>query len=304
MGAKKGGHILADYVATGVDISQFNGDVDIAGLRGVVDFVIIRCGYGSDYASQDDTRYQENVAKCEAAGMPYGVYLYSYARNEAMARSEARHTLRLLQGRRPLYGVWYDVEDVALPTGETLIDDCVAYCTEIEAAGLYCGIYSSLSWWRSRLNSPRLERFDKWVAQWNSTLDYPGAGIWQYTSDGVIHGKRFDMDRAFRDYPAIIRGMEGTDMTREEVAQLAREEAQAVYEQNERKYPRISSLPEWARGPVEEVYTQLGLLGTGERQGDTQINASETYVRALVVVDRVLQLIDGLGAETPGSPEE
>ena len=109
---------MAEYVATGVDISQFNGDVDIGALKGKVDFVIIRCGYGSDYASQDDVQYQANVRKCEAAAMPYGVYLYSYARNTDMARSEARHTLRLLQGRRPLYGVWYDVEDVALPTGK------------------------------------------------------------------------------------------------------------------------------------------------------------------------------------------
>lgn len=291
----KGGLSLAEIVATGIDISQFNGDVDIAALRGQVDFVIIRCGFGSDYASQDDPQYQANVAKCEAAGMPYGVYLYSYARNADMARSEARHTLRLLAGRKPLYGVWYDVEDVALPEGEALIDDCIAYCSEIEAAGLYCGIYSSLSWWRGRLNSPRLDRYDKWVAQWNSTLDYEGAGLWQYTSDGVINGKRFDMDRAYRDYPAIIQGMEGTDMTRDEVAKLAREQAQAVYEENERKYPRISSLPEWARAPVEEVYTRLGLLGTAAGEDDTKIDASETYVRALVVIDKVLDELDGEG---------
>ena len=280
---------MAEVLANGIDISQFNGDVDIAALRGQVDFVIIRCGFGSDYASQDDTQYQANVRKCEAAGMPYGVYLYSYARNRDMALSEARHTLRLLGGRKPLYGVWYDVEDVALPEGEALIDNCVAYCSAIEAAGLYCGIYSSLSWWRGKLNSPRLDRFDKWVAQWNSTLDYTGAGLWQYSNQGVINGKRYDMDRAFRDYPAIIKGMEGTDMTREEVAALARREAQSVYDENERRYPTLSSLPDWARAPVEEVYRQLGLLGTEARDADTRIDASETYVRALVVIHRVLE---------------
>lgn len=279
---------MAEVLATGIDISQFNGDVDIAALRGQIDFVIIRCGFGSDYASQDDTQYQANVRKCEAAGMPYGVYLYSYARNTDMARSEARHTLRLLGGRKPLYGVWYDVEDVALPEGEALIDNCAAYCSAIEEAGLYCGIYSSLSWWRGRLNSPRLDRYDKWVAQWNSTLDYEGAGLWQYSNQGMLNGRRFDMDRAFRDYPAIIEGMEGTDMTRDEVAKLARLEAQSVYDENERKYPTISSLPEWARVPVEEVYRQLGLLGTA-READTRIDASETYVRALVVIHRVLE---------------
>ena len=36
----------------GIDISEFNGSVDIAALQGQVDFVIIRCGYGSDYATR------------------------------------------------------------------------------------------------------------------------------------------------------------------------------------------------------------------------------------------------------------
>ena len=124
----------------GIDISEFNGSVDIAALQGQVDFVIIRCGYGSDYANQDDPQFEANVKKCQAAGIPWGTYLYSYAKTKAMAQSEAAHTLRLLQGRRPPYGVWYDVEDSSLPSGESLIDNVVAYCQALEAAGLYCGV--------------------------------------------------------------------------------------------------------------------------------------------------------------------
>ncbi len=284
---------MADYVAKGIDISEFNGDVDIAGLRGKVDFIIIRCGYGSNYTSQDDAQYYNNVRKCQAAGIPYGVYLYSYAQNTDMARSEAQHTLRLLQGKKPLYGVWYDVEDVSLPSGEQLIDNCVTYCTELEKAGCYCGIYASLSWWDSRLDSPRLDRFDKWVAQWNDTLDYQGAGMWQYSDNGVINNRRFDMDVAFKDYPAITQGKEDTDMTKEEVAALARQEAQKVYDKNEKLYPRIPDLPEWARGPVEEVYKRLGLVGTGGKADETRIDASQTYVRALLVINKVLDLMEG-----------
>ena len=95
---------MAEYVATGVDISQFNGDVDIGALKGKVDFVIIRCGYGSDYRDQDDKRFYENVRKAEAAGIPWGAYLYSYALDTDMARSEAQHMLRLLAGRKPAMG--------------------------------------------------------------------------------------------------------------------------------------------------------------------------------------------------------
>ena len=68
---------MADYLATGIDVSEFNGDVDFAALKGKIDFAILRCGYGGDYVNQDDKQYAANVQKCEAAGIPYGVYLYS-----------------------------------------------------------------------------------------------------------------------------------------------------------------------------------------------------------------------------------
>ena len=192
-----------DYKAFGIDVSQFNGDLDIVALKPHVDFIIIRCGFGSDYDYQDDAQYRANVTKCLQAGVPFGVYLYSYAKNQQMAKSEAAHTLRLLRefkGAAPLYGVWYDVEDNSLPYGEALIDNCLTYWQEITRAGYYCGIYASHSWMLNRLNSPRIAHIDRWVAQWNQTLDYPGAGIWQYTDSGMINGRRFDFNRAFRDY--------------------------------------------------------------------------------------------------------
>ena len=126
------------------------------------------------------------------------------------------------------YGVWYDVEDSSLPSGEALIDNVVAYCQALEAAGLYCGVYASLSWWEGRLNSPRLDRFDKWVAQWNSQLDYQGpVGLWQFTDRLMLNGKAFDGNWAYRDYPALT-GEEEDTMTQAEVIALARAEAQKV----------------------------------------------------------------------------
>lgn len=286
---------MPDVLATGIDISEFNGDVDMNALKGKIDFVIIRCGYGGNFSNQDDSEYEANVRKCEAAGIPYGVYLYSYAKTTDMARGEAAHTLRLLRGRRPLYGVWYDVEDSSLPSGTRLIDNCVTYCEEIRKAGFYVGIYSNLSWWETRLNSPRLDAYDKWVAQWNDTLDYSGdVGMWQYTNNGLLNGRRFDMDRAFRDYPRLTEELEGTDMTREEVAALARQEAQKVYDSNETLYRTVDDLPEWAKEAVEEVYRELALGGTGSTpDGQTKIDASNTYVRALFVISRVLEKLNG-----------
>lgn len=285
---------MAQILATGIDISEFNGNVDINAMKGQIDFVIIRCGYGSDYEGQDDTEFEANVRKCDAAGIPYGVYLYSYAQNEEMAKSEAAHTLRLLKGKRPLYGVWYDVEDSSLPDGEAIVNNVIAYCDTVQAAGYYCGVYSFLYWLQTRLNSPRLAKYDKWVAQWNTTLDYTGnVGLWQFTNSAVINGKRFDMNRAFRDYPAIIGESEVTDMTRDEVAALARQEAQSVYNENEARYKTIASLPQWARNAVERVYDELELAGTGSTaEGSTRIDASRSYVRALCVIAKLIENLD------------
>lgn len=305
---------LPEFTASGIDISEFNGDVDIDGLRGKVDFIIIRCGYGGNYESQDDSQYWANVAKCRRAGIPFGVYLYSYAKNAEMARSEARHTLRLLEGIKPLYGVWYDVEDASLPAGEALVDNCLAYCGEVRKAGYYCGIYSSLSWMLTRLNSPRLAHIDRWVAQWAPQLDYSGAGMWQYSNSGIINGKRFDLDRAFRNYPAIIERGDWTDMTREQVEELARQQAQAVYNENETKYGTFDQVPTWARADVEEVYERLGLKGMGGSNiGRTRINASQTYIRVMYVIDKLLEMLDRqegaseaavMGSQIPERPEE
>ena len=276
----------------GVDISEHNGAVDFSALtQAGVKFAILRLGYGLDYTSQDDAQFAQNVRKAEAAGMPWGAYLYSYAKDASMAQSEAQHALRLLQGRKPLYGVWYDVEDSQI-AGADLVATCQTFCAAMEAAGLYAGIYASLSWLTTKLNSPQLDPYDKWVAQWNSQLDYQGpVGLWQFTDRLMLNGKAFDGNWAYRDYPALT-GEEEDTMTQAEVIALARAEAQKVYNENEAKYKTMASLPSWAKAPVEQVYRELGLAGTGGPGQNTQLDASETYIRALTVIAKVLEKLD------------
>ena len=250
----------------GVDISEMNGSVDFSALqRAGVGFVIIRCGYGSDFAHQDDVRFQENVQKADAAGMPWGVYLYSYAQNPEMAKSEARHTLRLLAGRKPAYGVWYDVED-AQQEGCDLPGVCEAYCQAIEEAGLYVGIYSSLSWWRTRLNDARLSRFDRWVAQWAGSCSYGGEyGMWQFTNQLQIGGKGFDGDWSYKDYPALTRG------PKEEPSDGKYREFLTFMERYEKELA-AREVSGWA-GPAVEKVQELGLM-----RGDARGFRGQSYV--------------------------
>jgi len=250
----------------GVDISEMNGSVDFPALqRAGVEFVIIRCGYGSDFTNQDDARFAENVRKAEAAEMPWGTYLYSYAQNKDMARSEARHTLRLLAGRKPAYGCWYDVED-SQQAGCDLPAICQAYCSALEAEGLYVGIYSMLSWWQGKLDDARLKRYDKWVAQWAGECSYKGPyGLWQFTDRLQIGGKEFDGNWAYKDYPSLTGGRIGKENE-------MKYEDFAAFMQRYEKERSAQAVSGWAEPAVEKV-KELGLM-----QGDARGFRGQSYV--------------------------
>ena len=276
----------------GVDISEHNGAVDFAALtQAGVKFAILRLGYGSDYTSQDDAQFAQNVRKAEAAGMPWGAYLYSYAKDASMAQSEARHALRLLQGRKPLYGVWYDVEDSQI-AGADLVATCQTFCAAMEVAGLYAGIYASLSWLTTKLNSPQLDPYDKWVAQWNSACTYPKPyGIWQYTDRLAIGGQVFDGNWAYKDYPSIIKAMNGETKPEPEEEEKELTEAQvkaiakaAAREEIEAYFQELAAKPvsSWAKDAVEFVQKEGLMNGDADGQFRPQSFITRQEVAAVL----------------------
>lgn len=206
----------------GVDISSVNGEVDIQKIKDAgYDFVMIRCGFGSDIKSQDDSQFENNVRKCEKIGMPWGTYLYSYALTVDEAKSEAEHVIRLLKNKKPSFPVAFDMEDAdgyksknGMPSNSTLKNICKTFLSRIKGAGYYPMLYASLSWLNNQLNdSELLNNYDIWVAQWNSTCDYKkDAGMWQYggevnylESNSIDGVGVVDKNKCFKDYPTIIK---------------------------------------------------------------------------------------------------
>lgn len=206
----------------GIDVSDNNGKINWAAVKAAgVQFAILRLGFGDDIASQDDKRFEENVAGCEANGIPWGAYIYSYAMTTTEAESEAAHCMRLLAGKKPTYPVCFDMEDAdgykASRGGlskDTAVLICETFLDTMEKNGYYVSLYSSLSWLNGLLNDSRLDRFDKWVAQWNTICEYRGNfGLWQYggstnyiespTVNGVSGA--VDKDYAYYDYPQAIK---------------------------------------------------------------------------------------------------
>lgn len=190
----------------GIDVSDWQGDIDWEKAKAAgVKFALLKCGYGMDLTDQDDACFEQNASECERLGIPYGVYLYSYANTMEKAKSEAAHVLRMLKGRKPRYPVYLDLEDqITLSVSkEQILAQVKAWCEIIEGAGYKAGIYANLYWWDTYLTDPWYDTKERWVAQYYSKCEYAkDYGIWQYTSRGSVAGVNgnVDCDWCYKDY--------------------------------------------------------------------------------------------------------
>lgn len=186
----------------GVDVSHYQGTIDWAAVKAYgIDYAIIRVGYGSDDTSQDDKKAIYNMNECERLGIPYGVYLYSYALNTDQANSEASHILRMLNGRNPSMGVYLDIEDTEYYlrhdldpyTNGTVLNDfgCIVMNT-LKANGYSTGIYANLNYYTNILDVTRFNGNYLWLAYYPTNIqDASPSGnwhMWQYTSSGSVGG--------------------------------------------------------------------------------------------------------------------
>ena len=190
----------------GIDVSDWQGNIDWEKVKAAgVKFALLKCGYGMDLTDQDDACFVQNASECERLGIPYGVYLYSYANTMEKAKSEAAHVLRMLKGRKPRYPVYLDLEDqITLSVSkEQILAQVKAWCEIIEGAGYKAGIYANLYWWDTYLTDPWYDTKERWVAQYYTQCEYAkDYGIWQYTSRGSVAGVNgnVDCDWCYKDY--------------------------------------------------------------------------------------------------------
>ena len=206
----------------GVDVSSNNGKVSMEKIKAAgYEFVIIRCGFGENITEQDDTQWEENVRKAEAAGLPWGAYFYSYACTEASAKSELEHVLRLLKGKKPTLPVAFDMEDAdgykARHGGwnrTNVTRACKIFLEGIAAAGYYPMIYTGFEETENYIDRDIYTGVDMWFAHWASKCGYTGdnLGIWQYGGETNVLEENFipgvgviDKNLCYKDYPTIIK---------------------------------------------------------------------------------------------------
>ena len=204
------GDIIPNAKARGIDVSEHQGYINWEQVKNSdVSFAIIRCGYGDNYTSQDDKRWMYNVTECERLGIPYGVYLYSYAKTTEQARNEAEHVLRLINGRRLSYPVFYDLEDdntTGTLSNDVILSIAQTFCTTIANAGYPAGVYANTYWFNTKLTDSYYDTLPKWVAQYNYQCEYQKEYMmWQCTSRGAVDGISgyVDLNFVFTDWTCM-----------------------------------------------------------------------------------------------------
>ena len=186
-------------ICKGIDVSYHNGTIDWKRVKqSEVEYAIIRCGYGTNDKSQDDKKWEENVKGCTDNNIPYGVYLYSYADTVEKASSEADHAIRLLQGKKFKYPVYYDLEEDAIrkKLSKTEIANIAkTFCNKLSAKGYTVGIYANKDWFTNYLTDSCFNNWTKWVAQYNTVCNYQGKyDMWQCSSTGRVPGISGNVD--------------------------------------------------------------------------------------------------------------
>lgn len=212
----------------GIDVSKHQGTIDWAKVKASgVQFAMIRAGYG---ANNIDTQFKRNISECNRLGIPCGVYWFSYAYTEDMARKEAEYCLAAIKDYALDYPVAFDFEydsvSYAAKNGVTMSKSLAskivkAFCEAVEAAGYYAVNYANKDYLTNYFDAAVKKDYDLWLAQWPKSPDLsapPDCGIWQYSSTGKVSGisGNVDLNAAYKDYPAIISKMKGTTMEKTE----------------------------------------------------------------------------------------
>lgn len=201
----------------GIDVSNSNGKIDWDKVKNSgIEAAIIRVGWGSDDKRQDDPLAERNMNECERLGIPYGVYLYSYALNAAGGNSEATHAIRVIGRHKPVLGVYIDMEDAdhykkkkgidVYKERRMITDICKNFCEAVKKAGFKPGVYASRDYWKNVLYESELRQYLVWLAHWGISKPSMECDIWQYASNGKVDGNgiaNMDMDIVYMDSPEV-----------------------------------------------------------------------------------------------------
>ena len=205
--------IGAGAIFEGVDVSVYQGNIDWNKAKADgIEFAIMRAGYGK-YVSQKDKYFDQNMKNAKAAGLPCGVYWFSYALTPEDAIKEADACYEVIKNYKLEYPVSFDMEtesQMKLPK-ETVAQIIEAFCGRMESYGYYTTLYTYASFLNYKVDDRIFDKYDIWVAHYNTSKPAfnRNYGLWQYSCTGSVWGITGNVDRdyVYLDYERIIKNV-------------------------------------------------------------------------------------------------
>lgn len=213
----------AKYV---IDVSQFQGTINWAAVKAAgVQGAIIRVGYGWGNAMDPKAAY--NISQCKKLGIPFGVYLYSYAATASQGSAEGRTVAGYLQqlglsSSDLKYPIYYDLEKWVWtghsPSNDPSVNASIvrSFVSALSGAGYgNVSVYSYTSYLDTALNSSYIHSLTTWVAQYGAKLQFSAYGAsangahykgWQYSDAGTVNGISGYVDLDAFAAPATVPG--------------------------------------------------------------------------------------------------
>lgn len=213
-----------------IDVAKWNGTISKekwkimknSGLDGAIIKIINK-------QRKPDDQFYNNQKGVTAAGLPWGVYNYTYAVTPAQARSDMNLVCDMLDKIDKKYfkfGIWFDLEDkcqAALKKSQ--VTAIVNAAQEVvEKRGYKFGVYTGEYYFREHLDKAKLKCKNFWMARYykgSTTMPLPELPnqnykphtavedifAWQYTDACTIPGisGKFDMSIWYHDFDGAVK---------------------------------------------------------------------------------------------------
>ena len=189
-----------DNTKIGLDISKWQGDINFEEVRNAgVEFVFIRIGtqkgIGGEYIL--DPKFEQNIKGFKEAGIPVGVYFYSYANSNKAAKEDAKWVIKQLKDYKIDLPIVFDWENWSFyqefnKSFYNLTQMANTYLSTIEKAGYKAMLYSS----KNYLEKVWFEtKYPVWLAHYTEETTYQGDyKVWQLTANGKVPGINGNVD--------------------------------------------------------------------------------------------------------------
>jgi len=178
----------------GIDISHWQGDIDFKQVKASgVEFVYIRVGRGNGIGKEYvlDDKFKQNIEGFNKAGIPVGIYFYSYANSIKDAEKEAKWVLKQIKNYQVDLEIVFDWEnwnsyqefDLSF---HQLTEVSNAFTKTVEKKGYKGMLYSSKNYLETIWYPVD---YAVWLAHYTEQTNYEGKyKLWQICNNGKVSG--------------------------------------------------------------------------------------------------------------------